>query len=181
MWCKRDRKPCTVATRSMSAFKSNHLVLCGATPARRAEFAHHIAATERRFYQDHECGADSFYDWADENRRLKPLVFAAGVYWRIVGTPQLFIEGNQRTATLVASFVLGRRGLPPLVWTKETFDAFASLSAACKATDRRRLLSTIWSAALDRRLQSFIALTADTHFLVDRGARWKARPEPAGA
>ena len=41
----------------------NHVVLCGTTPARRAEFARHIAATERRFYEDHACGADSFYDW----------------------------------------------------------------------------------------------------------------------
>ena len=41
----------------------SHVVLCGTTPARRAEFARHIAATERRFYEDHACGADSFYDW----------------------------------------------------------------------------------------------------------------------
>jgi hypothetical protein len=40
----------------------NHVVLSGTTPARRAEFAGHIAATERRFYEDHACGADSFYD-----------------------------------------------------------------------------------------------------------------------
>jgi len=86
----------------------------------------HIAATERRFYEDHECGADSFYEWVDENRGQKPLVFAAGVYRRIVGAPQLFIEGNQLTATLVASFVLGRGGLPPLVWTRTTFEAFAA-------------------------------------------------------
>jgi hypothetical protein len=154
----------------------NHVVLCGTTPARRAEFSRHIAATERRFYEDHACGADSFYDWVDENRSLKPLVFAAGVYRRIVSAPQLFIEGNQRTATLVASFVLGHCGLPPLVWTRSTFKAFASLSAQCKATDRRRLLSAIWGLALDWRLQRLIARTADTRFLASRNHQLEPAP-----
>jgi hypothetical protein len=156
---------------SHTLLELNHLVLCGTTPSRRAEFVAHIAATERRFYDDHACGADPFYEWVDENRGRRPLVFAAGIYRRIVCAPQLFIEGNQRTATLVASYVLGRGGLPPLVWTRETFAVFASLSAQLKATDRRNFLSAIWGVGLDWRLQNYIALTADKRFLADPTSR----------
>ena len=146
----------------------NHIVLCGTTPGRRAEFAPHIAATERRFYEDHECGADSFYDWVDENRRLRPIVFAARVYRQIVGAPQLFIEGNQRAATLVASYRLGRGGLPPLVRTRETFKAFASLSAQCKATDRRNFFV--------RNVGRGARLAASEPYRFDRGQPFPHRP-----
>ena len=156
---------------SHTLLELNHIVLCGTTPSRRAEFAAHIAATEQRFYDDHARGADPFYEWVDGNRGRRPLAFAAGIYRRIVGAPQLFIEGNQRTATLVASYVLGRGGLPPLVWTRETFAVFASLSAQLKATDRRNFLSAIFGAALDWRLQNTIALTADKRFLVNPTSR----------
>lgn len=108
-------------------------------------------------------------------------MFAAGLYRRIVGAPQLFIEGNQRTATLVATYVLGRGGLPPLVWTRDTFESFAYLSAACKATDRRQFLSVLWGAALDWRLQSLIAATADIGFLAASGPPSETAPKSAGA
>jgi len=149
----------------------NHIVLCGTSPARRAEFGPHIAATERRFFDDHECGADSFYDWVALNRQLTPLAFAARAYRRIVGAPQLFIEGNQRTATLVASYVLGRAGLPPLVRTADHAKEFAALSSACKAIDRRQIWSAIQGRILDWRLQRFMARSAVPVFLArDQGS-----------
>ena len=166
-----NRKDLFAYGASHTLLELNHVVLCGTTPSRRAEFAAHIAATERRFYDDHACGADPFYEWVDENRGRRPLVFAAGIYRRIVCAPQLFIEGNQRTATLVASYVLGRGGLPPLVWTRETFAVFASLSAQLKATDRRNFLSAVWSAGLDWQLQNYITRTADQRFLADPTGR----------
>ena len=146
----------------------NHIVLCGQSPAQRLEFAHHIEATERRFYDDHECGADSFFAWAAEHKHHEPYAFAAQVYRRIVGAPQLFIEGNQRTATLLVSYVLGRAGLPPLVRTVTTYEAFAALSAQCKAVDRRRISHAVWGAILDWRLKSFYARFSDDRFLADR-------------
>ncbi|HUO55458.1 MAG TPA: hypothetical protein VMU18_11985 [Rhodoblastus sp.] len=143
----------------------NHLVLCGTDPARRKEFAQHIAATESRFYDDHEVGADSFYAWAQEHGHLAALPFAAQIYRRIVGAPQLFIEGNQRTATLVASFVLGRAGRPPLVRSAATFETFATLSAQCKAVDRRRWSHALWGRVMDWRLERFFAASADDRYL----------------
>lgn len=144
----------------------NHLVLCGRSPRRREEFAPHIDATTRRFYEDHDVGADSFCAWAQEHRHLQPLPFAARLYRRIVGAPQLFIEGNQRTATLVVSYVLGRAAMPPLVRTAKTFEAFATMSGQCKAVDRRRFSTALWGQLLDWRLENFISRAVDERFLV---------------
>lgn len=163
---------------SQLLLEMNHQVLCGASPDRRAEFAPHLAATRRRFYEDHLCGADAFYAWVERSRHLKPVAFAAGAYRRIVETPQVFIEGNQRTATLVASFVLGRAGLPPLVATARTFAALSALSAGCKALDRRWRPSLPWGRFLEMQLQSFIHGTADAGFLAKAAP---SRPEPAHA
>ncbi len=148
----------------------NHQVLCGAGTRRRAEFARHLAATERRFYDDHQCGADAFYAMVARSRHLKPIPFAARIYRQIVEAPQLFIEGNQRTATLVASFVLGRAGLPPMVPTAKTFGALSVLSATCKAMDRRWFLSMAWGWMLDLQMQNFIMRTAQADFLADKAA-----------
>lgn len=148
----------------------NHLVLCGVSPKRRAEYARHMAETERRFYADHEAGADSFCAWAAEHRHLPAEKFAARVYRRVVCSPQLFIEGNQRSATLIASFVLGRGGLPPLVRTPVGFGELAELSAQCKAHDRRRWSSLVWGLFLDWRLEHYLARTADRRFLIGSGA-----------
>ncbi len=156
----------------------NHIVLCGLSPARRIEFGPHIEATERRFYEDHLCGADSFYAWADENAHLRPLSFAARAFRRIVGAPQVFIEGNRRTATLLASYVLGRAGSPPLVRREDDPWTFDALSAACQAIDRRQLTSVPFGLILDWRLERFIARSADVNFLVRAAGKPEADQRP---
>ena len=149
----------------------NHLVLCGRSPERRAEFARHIEATERRFYGDPLCGADAFYSWAAQARHLAPTGYAARSFYHIVSTPQLFIEGNRRTATLLASYVLGRVGSPPLVIDTQTFPTYVSLSAASKAVDRRRLASSLYEWFLVKRLQRLITRSGNTRFLTSRATR----------
>lgn len=146
----------------------NHLVLCGVSTKRRAEYARHMAETERRFYQNHEAGADGFFAWAAEQRHVSPVRLAARVYRRVVSAPQLFIEGNQRSATLIASFVLGRAGLPPLVRTPTGFGELAEISAQCKAHDRRGWTGFAWGAFLDWRLEKFIERRGDPVFLRPR-------------
>jgi len=149
----------------------NHLVLCGTSPERRAEFARHVEATERRFYDDHLCGADAFYSWAATARHFAPIGYAARSFYRIVSTPQLFIEGNRRTATLLASYVLGRAGSPPFVVDPQTFQTYSSLSTASKAVDRRWLTSCLWEWFLVKRLQRLIRRSANNRFLATGATR----------
>jgi len=154
----------------------NHLVLCGPSPERRAEFARHIEATERRFYGNPLGGADAFYSWVAQARHFAPTGYAARSFYHIVSTPQLFIEGNRRTATLLASYVLGRAGSPPLVIDAETLPTYSSLCAACKAVDRGRLAAGVREWFLVQRLEGLIAGSADTRFLASRATRLDKTP-----
>jgi hypothetical protein len=157
---------------SRALLELNHTVLCGGSPERRAEHAAHLAATEARFYGDHEAGADGFYDWLDRHRSGDAAAFAARLYVRIVSSPQLFVEGNQRTAALCASHALLAAGAAPLVVDAALAVAFAPVARACRAVDRERLLAPLfgWLAA-----RGFRRLLAGAP-----GARYLRRDAAAG-
>lgn len=143
----------------------NHCVLCGKDPVRRAAFASHLAETEKRFYDDRLAGADSFFAWAGRALGAGPLTAAAAVYVRIVSAPQLFVEGNQRTATLAASFILVRGGLPPLVATPDTAAVFSRLSARARAIRRDGWIAPVETAVVERQLRHHLARSLDPVFL----------------
>jgi hypothetical protein len=134
---------------SHSLLELNHIVLCGPAPARSAEHAEHVAATEVRFYDDREAGADSFYDWLDRHRGGDAVAFAARLYVRMASSPQLFIEGNQRTALLCASHALAAAGEAPMVLDARFAKAFRPVAKACRRVDRARLSGALrgWFAA----------------------------------
>lgn len=153
----------------------NHLVLCGKTPERREQFRVHIEQTERRFYDDAVGGIGERVEWLLRHRSSAPEALAAGIFLHVTSSPQLFIEGNRRTATLIASYALVSHGLPPLVVTAQDSRAFFTLTDGCKHIDRSR-----WDHALafrreSSKMQQFIHETADTHYLLDEGEGDKSR------
>ena len=87
----------------------NALVLCGASEARRAAHTAHRAATERRFYDEPDAGIQDVVEWHAGHADEPAWSRAAGVYVRMLSTPQLFIEGNHRTGVLVMSQILHER------------------------------------------------------------------------
>lgn len=89
----------------------------GRDPARRLEYAQHLAATEEHFFNNVEGGIKDLYNWYQAYRSESVWKRAAGVYVRILSKPQLFIEGNNRTGSLIVSYLLMRAGLPPFVLT----------------------------------------------------------------
>ncbi|TVR83013.1 MAG: hypothetical protein EA405_05530 [Rhodospirillales bacterium] len=146
----------------------NHRVLNGVTPERRQQYRNHLETTENHFYTNHGGGADAFYDWVDRNRDQPPRRFAAGMMVRMVSTPQLFLEGNQRTAVLAASLALVRGGLPPLVMTVTNAARLSRALAVCKVIDRRTW-TAFWRL---RRAQRALEIGLDP----TRGARFLAGP-----
>lgn len=143
----------------------NHRVLCGVTPERRAQFAAHIAETERRFYDRPDAGIAEFRDWYLRHRSRPACGLAAGALVQVVSAPQLFIEGNRRTAGLIATYVLARAGLPPLVVTPATYARFRALLERASAIERRGLAASFSAALTARRVSDFIRETADARFL----------------
>lgn len=110
----------------------NATVLCGSDPANRLEFAGHLAATEKHFFNNEEGGIKDLFDWYGKHRDESPWKRAAGVYVRILSKPQLFIEGNHRSGSVIASYLLLREGLSPFVLTVDNAEGFFNPSSVIR-------------------------------------------------
>lgn len=134
----------------------NHLVLCGRSPERRLQYASHIAATERRFYDDPRGGVAALMDRHARARRHAPEVLAAEIYVQVVSAPQLFLEGNSRTAALLATYCLARAGRPPLVVAPGVLREYHTLAERCAALDRDGITGMIGFGFLARKFAHFL-------------------------
>ena len=110
----------------------NATVLCGSDPARRVEYAQHLAATEEHFFNNVEGGIKDLFNWYCAYRSESVWKRAAGVYVRILSKPQLFIEGNNRSGSLIVSYLLMRAGLPPFVLTLENAEGYFNPSSVIR-------------------------------------------------
>ncbi len=117
----------------------NTLVLCGSNPERRKQYAEHIQATEKHFYEDPEGGVRDIMEWYRKHRDESPWKRAAGIHVRVLSQPQLFIEGNHRTGALIMSYILVRHGQPPFVLTVENARGFFDPSTLIKDTKKHSL------------------------------------------
>lgn len=138
----------------------NTRILCGVTPERRVQFAGHIAATTTWFYDRNGGDIGGLADWVRRNDGQAPRWLAAGAFVHIVSSPQLFIEGNRRTAALVASYLLARAGLPPLVVTADLYAAYQAVSEPVAAIERNSFLGTIAGRRAATRFATFLAEAA---------------------
>ena len=110
----------------------NATVLCGRDPARRLEFAQHLTATEEHFFNNVEGGIKDLFNWYCAYRSESVWKRAAGAYVRILSKPQLFIEGNNRSGSLIVSYLLMRAGLPPFVLTLENAEGYFNPSSVIR-------------------------------------------------
>lgn len=151
---------------SAAILELNLRVLCGVTPARREAYADHIEATRAWFYDRPAEGVNSLNDWVKRHRTAHPLSFAAGLIVHVVSTPQLFIEGNRRTSTLLASYVLARSGLPPLVIAPERIRDYRAAMEACGNLDHSGgLRSRLARMSAVGRIAALLDQMADPRFL----------------
>ena len=110
----------------------NAIVLCGKDPLRRQEYAHHLTATEQHFFNNVEGGIKDLYNWYCRHHSESVWKRAAGVYVRILSKPQLFIEGNHRSGSLIVSYLLMREGLSPFVLTLENAEGYFNPSSVIR-------------------------------------------------
>ena len=114
----------------------NATVLCGRDPARRLEFAEHLAATEKHFFNDAEAGIKDLFNWYHAHRNESVWKRAAGVYVRILSKPQLFIEGNNRSGSLIISYLLVRAGRSPFVLTVDNAEGYFNPSSVIRNSNK---------------------------------------------
>jgi hypothetical protein len=140
----------------------NERVHYGIDRRMRTEFAPAIQATAEKFYTN----IDPVHAWHQTHARRgdHPYKLAAEAYVSIVGQPQLFIEGNHRTGSLIASWINLHAGYPPFVLSVDNALAYFAASAeikqfADKSTWRgrrrlpefRRSFRAFWEQLVDPR------------------------------
>jgi hypothetical protein len=108
----------------------NNRVHYGSDPVLMAEFASAIDANTTKFYDNIE----PIIAWYERHARRgdHPLKLAAEAYVSILGYPQLFIEGNHRTGSLIASWINLHAGFPPFVLSVDNAIAYFAPSAEIK-------------------------------------------------
>jgi hypothetical protein len=94
------------------------------------EFARAIEASANKFYAN----IDAVQTWHETHagRGDHPYKLAAEAYVSIVGQPQMFIEGNHRTGSLIASWINLHAGYPPFVLSVDNALAYFAPSAEIK-------------------------------------------------
>ncbi len=117
----------------------NVRVLCGLDAAVRAECASQIDATQRHFYAASDGGIEALVHWVHGLNGASAWRRAASTYIHILSQPQLFIEGNHRTGSLVMSWMLARDGKPPFVLSVENAKAYFDPSAVVKSSRKHTL------------------------------------------
>jgi len=95
-----------------------------------AEYAKAIQATAEKFHQQIE----PLQNWYEVHTRRgdHPLKVAAEIYVSILGYPQLYIEGNHRTGSLIADWISVYNGFPPFVLSVDNAIAYFAPSAEIK-------------------------------------------------
>jgi hypothetical protein len=145
----------------------NTTVLCGTDGAQREQYARHIEATERRFYDERGGGIQDLVEWWARTRHRPRAAWhrAAGAYVRVLSKPQLFIEGNHRTGALLMSYILMRAGHPPFVLSPHNAAAYFAPSTVIRDTRKRSAAMLLRAPAVTRRLARLLEESSDTRYL----------------
>jgi hypothetical protein len=95
-----------------------------------AEYTKARAATAEKFYEH----IRPIQQWYEKHiaQGTHPLRIAAEIYVSILGYPQLYIEGNHRTGSLVANWISLYYGFPPFVLSAENAIAYFAPSTEIK-------------------------------------------------
>jgi hypothetical protein len=104
-------------------------VLYGQDQALREEYSGALEANSQKFYAQIEPMINWYQKHKGENKLRK---LAGEIYVSVLGPPQLFIEGNHRTGSLIANWINVFHGYPPFVLSPENAVAFFLPSSEIK-------------------------------------------------
>lgn len=146
----------------------NVLVLCGREERVRAECASQIEATKAHFYAKSEGGVESLVNWVRSLNGAPVWRRAASTYIHILSQPQLYIEGNHRTGSLVMSWTLANEGKPPFVLSVANAKAYFDPSALVKHSRKHSLRLLLERPKLIKRFGELLKDDAETIHLDGR-------------
>lgn len=93
----------------------NHTVLYHSTQVSKVEADRQFRATRQHFYEAKNGGIGHLMEWLSFNTNSSIWKRSAGLFTYVLSQPQLFLEGNHRTGSLIMSYMLMRKGYAPFV------------------------------------------------------------------
>ncbi len=145
----------------------NTRVLWGRRNRDAEAFEIQFQETERHFYNDSSAGsARSLMNYAADHDGGAIWTRAAGIYVHVVSAPQLFIEGNHRTGTLIMSQILARAGKPPFVLTAHNAKAYLDSSSLLKGCHKSSLRGMLEIPRLHKQITRVIEQETDPRFVL---------------
>lgn len=142
----------------------NHLVLCGSDLETRTEYQRHIGETRKKF----SALVPPLQKWYHKHRDDNPVKVAAEMYVGILSQPQLYIEGNHRTGSLVASWILMNGGYPPFVLNSKNAVAYFNPSSEIKFSDKRRFGDKLKLPKYKKRFKHFLEEMTSKKYLLKK-------------
>ena len=109
----------------------NHRVHYGTDRRLLSEYIKAVDATSEKFYQH----IGPIQQWYEKHQKWgkHPLRLAAEIYVAILGYPQLYVEGNHRTGSLIANWISVYYGHPPFVLSADNAIAYFAPSTEIKS------------------------------------------------
>jgi hypothetical protein len=92
------------------------------------EFMGAMQYNREKFYER----IGSIWQWFVRHTDISPYRLAAGLHTRIVSGPQLFVEGNHRTGSLLMAYVFAKMGIDPFHLDSDTAAEFFDISHEIK-------------------------------------------------
>lgn len=127
----RERVPPFSSESIESMLLLNQRVHYGTDRRLLSEYRKALEATSDKFYRS----IGSLREWYERHRKRgkHPLKLAAEIYVRILGYPQLYVEGNHRTGSLIANWISVYHGFAPFVLSADNALAYFAPSMEIKS------------------------------------------------
>lgn len=124
-------------------------------------------ATEKHFYNSKRGGIDEFMHWLNVNKSLSTWKAVAGAFTHMLSQPQLFIEGNHRTGSLLMSYLLVREGKSPFVLSVDNAKYFFEPAEIVKSRYKHALLDEYFHLPKQtRKFAKLLKAEQDKSFLM---------------
>lgn len=137
----------------------NHTVLYYSANISIEENKSQFKATTNHFYDVKDGGISTLMEWLALNRSSNIWNKAAGVFTHLLSQPQLFLEGNHRTGSLIMSYLLMRQGHAPFVLSYENAKHFFEPAELTKKRRKKTLVDEF--IHLPKQARKFAKLLKD--------------------
>lgn len=164
-WLEQGLDPFALG-QSGQLLKLNALVLWGESDPAGSDARRQLQATEEQFYATGDGGIGELVSCYQLLETQSIWRRSARVYIQILSQPQLFLEGNHRTGSLVMSYLLARAGKPPFVLSVENAKAYFDPSALVKSARKHSLRMLLERPKLVKRFAALLRESAHSGHLL---------------